>query len=263
MPDNPYQSLFDESAKQPERASVPMEEDGFAIGNTTEPLEIIKGMIAGFKEKSDAFAVFLSETRAIDHLDEGRSANLLLSLFIDTGLSHSRGSLEAEKAHYALLQKKFGDTITQMKDLALMHLDVVKRFNADIDEHYYSMEKSQELVRAEIKSVIAQINLQRRILGNAARDLDILESAMQACEKRLKRYIDFGGKQNLSASEYAMLKQTRTDMTSGFSLHFNYAFFDISLIDKLAITFDIYMKKTTAEYLQNLLRAMDQRSADT
>jgi hypothetical protein len=257
MPDNPYHNLFDESAHEPDRASVPMEEDAFEVGKTVEPLEVIKGMIADFKDKSDAFSVFLSQTRAIDHLEEARSNSIFLSFFIDTSGHKSRESLVEEREHYARLQEKFDQVITQMKDIALLHLDVVKRFNADIDEHYFSLEKTQEHVRIEIKAVIAQINLQRRILGNAARDLDILDGALQACEARLKRYIDIGGLDNLSASEYAMLRQTRADSTSGLSLSFNYAFFEINLIDKLAITFDIYMKKTTGAYLQNLLRAMD------
>lgn len=262
MPDNPYHNIFGDefSDDKQNRAAIPIKEDGFAVGNQMEPLEAIQELIASFKSKSDQFSAFLSTTRAIDHLEEAHSAPSWLSLFIETGSNRSRGSLEAEKTHYTLLQTKFHGIITQMKELAFVHLEVIKRFNTDIDKHYFSLEKTQELVNLEIKSVIEQINLQRRILGNATRDLNILEGAMEAAEARLKRLIDYGGPNNLSSAEFEVLKLVRTEMTTGFSSKFNYQFFDINLIDKIALQFDIYLKKTTGQYLQELLRAMDQKT---
>lgn len=256
---NPYENLFDENAAEnnPPLPPIDLNDPRFDPGSMIDPLEAILGKIAAFKEKGEQFSGFLSKTRAVDHRDEAASANTFWSIFISTGGSHARGSLQAERYHYDLLQKKFRDIIGQMKGLALEHWEIVKQFNADIDKHYFSMTKDQRQVKSDIENTVDSINLQRRILSDAARDLEILAGAMKATEQRLKGYVDAGGVNNLSASERLVLTQNRQQLTDGAEHQFNYAFFDMNALDKLAIQFGIYLKETTAQYLQKLSSALD------
>ena len=60
----------------------------------------------------------------------------------------------------------------------------------------------------------------------------------------------------LSASEYLVLSQNRQQLTDGAEHQFNYTFFDMNALDKLAIKFDIYLKETTAQYFQKLSTAL-------
>ncbi len=256
---NPYSSLFDENAdsNEPKREPINLDDPRFDPANVVDPLESILANIAAFKLKGEDFSGFLSKTRAVDHRDEAASANSLLALFISTGGSHAKGSLLAERNHYALLQQKFRAIISQMKGLATEHWQIVKQFNADIDKHYYSMTKDQRQVEHDIEFVVDSINLQRRILSDAARDLEILADAMKATENRLKGYVDAGGINNLSASEHLVLTQNRKLLSDGTEHQFNYSFFDMNALDKLAIKFGIYLKETTAQYFQKLSVALE------
>ncbi len=258
MPD-PYANLFDENAEpnDPPPPPINLDDPRFDPGSMVDPLEAVLEKITAFKQKGEQFSAFLSQTRAVDHRDEADSANGLLALFFNTGGSHSEGNLRAERHHYELLQKKFHDIISQMKGLATEHWEIVKQFNADIDKHYFSMTKDQRQVKTDIENTVDSINLQRRILSDAARDLEILEGAMKATERRLKDYVDAGGINNLSASEHLVLTQNRQQLTNGAEYQFNYAFFDMNMLDKLAIQFGIYLKETTAQYFQKLSSALD------
>ncbi len=254
---NPYNNLFDENAEpnDPPKTPINLDDPRFDPANNVDPLEDLLGKIAAFKEKGAQFSAFLSQTRAIDHRDEAASANTIMALFFTTGGSHAKGNLLAERQHYDILQGKFRDIIRQMKNLALEHWEIVKQFNTDIDKHYFSITKDQRQVKSEIEYVVDSINLQRRILAEAARDLDILEAAMKATEQRLKGYVDAGGINNLSASEHLLLRQNRQLLTNGSQLQFNYTFFDMNALDKLAIKFGVYLKETTAQYFQKLSAA--------
>lgn len=255
---NPYSDLFDDNAdpNQPPPPPVNLDDPRFDPGTIVDPLEAILGKLAAFKEKGEQFSGFLSRTRAVDHRDEANSANSFLALFINTGGGHDQGNLVEERRHYELLQRKFRDIISQMKTLALEHWDMVKMFNADIDKHYFSLTKDALQVKTDIEHTVDSINLQRRILSEAARDLEILADAMKATERRLKGFIDAGGVNNLSASEHLVLTQNRQQLTNGAEHQFNYAFFDMNMLDKLAIRFGVYMKETTAQYFQKLSAAL-------
>ncbi len=254
---NPYNHLFDEGAEpnDPPKSPINLDDPRFDISNIVDPLEDLLGKTSAFKAKGEQFSAFLSLTRAIDHRSEAASANAFVSLFFTTGGSHAKGSLIAERHHYDILQGKFRDIIGQMKTLALEHWEIVKQFNSNIDKHYYSMTKDQRQVKSELEHVVDSINLQRRILAEAARDLDILEAAMKATERRLKGYVDAGGINNLSASEHLLLRQNREQLTNGSQHQFNYTFFDMNALDKLAIKFGVYLKETTAQYFQKLSAA--------
>jgi len=256
---NPYNNLFDENAEpnDPPQTPINLDDPRFDPANVVDPLEDLLAKITVFKEKGEQFSAFLSQTRAIDHRDEAASASAFMSLFITTGGNHAMGSLLAERQHYDILQGKFRDIIGQMKSLALEHWEIVKHFNTDIDKHYYSMTKDQRQVKSDIEYAVDSINLQRRILAEAARDLDILEAAMKATERRLKGYVDAGGVNNLSASEHLVLSQNRQLLTNGSQYQFNYTFFDMNALDKLAIKFGVYLKETTAQYFQKLSVAFE------
>ena len=165
--------------------------------------------------------------------------------------------MKAERDHYDLLQLKFREIIVRMQTIALEHWDVMKQFNSDIDAHYFSMTKNQRQVNYEIKSAVDSINLQRRILSDASRDLEILMDAMKANEKRLKKYIDAGGANNLASSEHFVLLNNRKQLTDGAEHQFNYHFFSMNLLDKVAIKYGVYLKETTEQYLQKLTILMD------
>lgn len=105
---------------------------------------------------------------------------------------------------------------------------------------------------AESRNAIC-IQMQRRTLGEATRDLHILEDALQATERRLKKRIDAGSINNLSAAEFHLLQQNRAELTSGKMHLFDYSFFEINELDKLALRLGIYLKEMTAQYFNLVL----------
>ena len=261
---NPYEELFEDSEqKNPETPADPLAArpnlQPPAPEDTVEPLDSILHKIEAFQSQGEQFSIFLSKTRAVDHREEANTERPLLSLFFVVNDYHDKSSLASEKAHYNLLQGKFRSIMDQMKNLALLHLDIVKRFNADISKQYYSIEKDDFQVKKEIEFAVDQIQMQRRILGEATRDLDILEDALKATERRLKKWIDAGSINNLSAAEFHLLQQNRAELTSGKIHQFDYTFFDLNALDKLALRLGIYLKETTAQYFNQLSVAMDVR----
>lgn len=261
---NPYADLFDDpEQKKPEPPVYPpvsnFDMEPPAPEDMVEPLDSILQKIETFKQHGAQFSIFLSKTRAVDHREEANTEHLLLSLFFVVENDHAKGSLAGEKAHFHLLQKKFRDIMDQMKDLALLHLDIVKRFNADISKQYYSIEKNDFQVKKEIEFAVDQIQMQRRVLGEATRDLNILEDALKATERRLKKWVDAGSINNLSAAEFHLLQQNREELSSGKLHQFDYTFFDLNVVDQLAIRLGIYLKETTAQYFNQLSVAMDVR----
>lgn len=252
---NPYSNLFDDEAAK-KLPPADLDDPRFEQPNNVEPLDAILERIHSFQEKCEVFSNFLSNTRAIDHQEEAVSIQPLSALFYVLG-NQSKGNLKAERDHYDLLQLKFREIIIRMQAIALEHWEVMKQFNSDIDRHYFSMTKKQRQVNYEIKSAVESINLQRRILSDAARDLQLLMDAMKANEKRLKKYIDAGGTNNLASSEHLVLINHRKQLTDGAEHQFNYHFFSMNFIDKMAIKYGVYLKETTEQYLQKLTILMD------
>jgi hypothetical protein len=256
---NPYNSFFDENFEEKPPVSppkLPVVQE-FVANPGPEPLDAILEKISDFKEKEIVFSAFLSKTNAIDHLEEAEAANDFMAFMFVSEPRKPFGVLNQEKEHYALLQEKFQGIITQMKTLAITHYEIIQQFNRDIDKNYYSIEKNDAIVKNDIETAVENLNLQRKILSNAARDLEILENALHTAEKRMQKYIDIGGTHNLSSAEWAVLKQQRTQITNGSTHQFNYTFFRMNLVDKLAIRFGVYLKETTAQYLQQLTGAFD------
>jgi hypothetical protein len=253
---NPYDDLFGNNPPRAFGAKLPpMPQEDKHIENQPEPLDEILKKNALFHQKAAAFSALLSRLRVIDH----KVPNEVLALFVSLGSSHDQGNLANEKSYYELLSKKFRLILEPMRELAALHLEAVKQFNSDIDEHYFSVEKEQAEVKSEKSEAVDAILLQRQILEEAVENLKILENALQACERRMKSYVNAGGVNNLSASELSLLTSNRERLTSGIEHQFDYTFFDINFLDKAAITFGIYQKETSAQYLQNLGKVFENR----
>ncbi len=253
---NPYDNLFHNDPTRAFSANLPpVPEPDAHPENQPEPLDEILKKNALFHEKAEAFSALLSRLRVIDH----KVPNEVLAMFVSFGENHDQGSLAGEKSCHELLSKKFRLIIEPMRELAALHLDTVRQFNNDIDDSYFSVEKEDGEVKSEKADAVDGILLQRRVLSEAAENLQILEDALQACERRMKKYVNAGGTNNLSASELSLLASNRERLTDGTEHQFNYSFFDINLLDKAAITLGIYLKETTAQYLQKLVYAFENR----
>ncbi len=253
---NPYDDLFGSNPPRAFGANLPpMPEDDAHLENQPEPLDEILKKNALFHEKAQEFSALLSRLRVVDH----KVTNEVLAMFVNIGENHDQGSLAGEKSCHELLSKKFRLIIEPMQELAALHLEAVKQFNNDIDDSYFSVEKEDLEVKSEKADAVDGILLQRKILSEAAENLQILEDALQACERRMKKYVNAGGINNLSAAELALLASNRERLTNGLEHQFNYSFFDINLLDKAAITFGVYQKETTAQYLQRLMDAFENR----
>lgn len=210
---------------------------------------------AQFHAKAEEFSGLLSRLGVIDH----KVPSHVLSLFVITGDSHDQGNLSNEKSYHELLCKKFQLIIQPMRQLAVLHLEAVKQFN-EIDDTYFSVEKEQSEVKSDTAQAVDAILLQRQILEEAVENLKILENALEACERRMKSYVNAGGINNLSASELSLLTSNREQLTRGIEHQFDYSFFDINFLDKAAISFGIYQKETSSQYLQKLGKVFENRT---
>lgn len=217
-----------------------------------ETLDLILESIETFNAKAEAFSRLLSEMSVADHKVEGKVARL----FLVTNDNHDRGNLAGERAYHELQARKFGLIIEPMRALADLHLATVRQFNDNIDKEYYSLEKTDRAVAEDKARAIDGINLQRRILADATDALQILRDGLKDTERRLKKYINAGGDNNISTSEFGLLVRKREELTSGRQHKFDYDFFDVNLLDKTAISLGIYLKETSGQYLRTLSEVM-------
>ena len=263
---NPYESAFGEDTphkKQEgeEQPSVPPG-DLFADlpeGPLREPLDEILDICAAFKEKATSFVQLLSATRAVDYKVSAVARQKWLQYLVQVEDPQAKEDLAAERKLYELLQRKFRDVIVPMKDLAQLHLDALKRYHNDIDEHYYSVEKTALEVKRDLERAKAEILLQRKILFDAQEALQLLSEALEATEIRMDKYVNAGGKNNISGSELALLRQERRQLTEGQEHRFNYGFFALNLLDKLSLQLSILPKETSSQYLDKLSLALEAR----
>lgn len=218
-----------------------------------EPLDEILDNTILFEQKAESFSKLLSDSRAIDH----KVSSNISKLFFAAKDKQAKNSLEKERAYHMMLSTLFEQIIAPMKELAQIHLSTVKQFNRDIDKNYYSIEKMDKEIETEKSKAVEGIYLQRLVLSDAANDLEILEDALHATEKRLKKYIDAGGRNNISLSEVAIISSKREILTTGETHKFDYSFFLLNAIDKTAITFGLYQKETSNQYIKNLARVFD------
>ncbi len=257
MPDKYDNFLFGDD--EWEKKSKDDDLDDFALSSPyvpeeiKEPLDEILDNVEEFNQKAEPFSRLLSEANAASHKVE----NDLASMFFITNDPKDQGSLQAERDYHALLSDWFQRIIVPMKELATIHLNTVKQFNRDIDKNYYSIEKMDREVKQEKSSAVEGIYLQRLVLADAAKDLEIFDEALERIEKRMKQYIDAGGSNNISASEVAMIHSKRESMTTGKDLSFDYSFFKLNVIDKTAITFGLYQKETSNQYISKLSKVFE------
>lgn len=218
-----------------------------------EPLEIILNQIVAFDEKGEVFSRLLSELRVIDHKVESQ----VKRMFFVSDDPHTRGTLIGEKQYHLLQEKKFRMIIEPMRELAEIHLSTLKKFNTDIDEHYFSVEKGEKDVESDKVRAMDGINLQRKILAEATDSLQILEAGLEDTERRVKDYVNAGGRNNISQSEFDMMARKREELTSGREHHFDFTFFDINLLDKTALSLGVWQKETSSQYLGKLGKAFN------
>lgn len=254
---NPYEDLFDNEEEQDKDKAAPKKPD-FSIldderfqNEGPEPLDEILKNIAAFNQQAAPFSAILSKTKAVDHKVDG----LLSRLFFTSEKPKRKRSMKGEDEYHHFLQKSFREIIIPMRALAELHLKTVQQFNADIDNNYFSVEKTDHIVESEKDAAIDGIHLQRKILADAATSLEILEDALEATEKRIKKYINVGGRNNISLSAYELLVQKRKELVNKSTHGFDYTFFDINLLDKTALSLGIYLKETTSQYLGKLTDA--------
>lgn len=258
---NPYDELLnDDSAKQPQRAQGPAQEPAPAPDPFNDPrfdnegpddLDAILEEVTAFNEQAEGFSRLLSKLRVVDHEVKGK----VVKLFVVSKDRHDRGSMAGEKQYHELQSEKFLAIIGPMRQLAALHLDIVQRFNADIDEHYFNADKTEAQVESEKTLVMDAINLQRSILSDAAEDLKILAGGLADTERRLRGYVNAGGKNNISSSELELMVRKREAMTSGRTHQFDYGVFDVNLLDKTAMSLGIFLKETSTQYLNKLGKA--------
>ena len=256
---NPYDDIFDDSGekkKSPEPEFTPLEfEDDHFDMNGKEPLDEILESIKTFQQQAESFSKSLSQTKAIDHKVEGN----ILKYFLVTNDKFDQRSLGGEKKYHELLASKFERIIGPMRELAKLHLGTIQQFNRDIDKNYFSIEKTDHAIKSEKSMAIDGINLQRRILADASSDLDILKTALEDTERRIKKYINAGGSNNISEAESVMIIQKRAALTDGRNHQFNYSFFGLNFLDKTVISFGVHMKETSSQYLGKLMDAFEIR----
>ena len=257
---NPYDDIFNPDGNREKGEKKPPIDFGtsdFEMEDypkpDKDPLDEILDSIKLFTKEAESFSQLLSKMRAIDHKDEG---NVLRYFFVSED-KHDKKSLSGERRYHDLLIVKFVTIITPMRDLAKLHFNTVQQFNRDIDKHYYSFDKSDRVVKSDKAQAIDGINLQRKILADAESSLEILHKGLASTERRIKKYINVGGMNNISSSEYEIIVQKRVELTSGRKHRFDYSFFNVNLLDKTAISLGIYMKETTSQYLGKLEDAFE------
>lgn len=264
---NPYDEIFedgDKPKKSPKpkfefeefKGSEDIENDERFILKSKEPLDEILESIHLFQTEAESFSQLLSRTNAIDH----KVNSSIARFFILANDKHDKRNLKGERKYHQLLCEKFKTIIVPMRSLAEIHLKTIQQFNRDIDKNYFSIEKTDRDIKSDKSTAIDGINLQRKILADAESDLDILKYALEATERRIKKYINAGGANNISSAEYEIIVQKRSTLTSGRDHQFDYSFFDINLLDKTVISLGGYMKETTSQYLGKLMYAFEIRS---
>jgi len=258
---NPYEDIFDDKneetnksqSSKPQDPSLDFDDDDRFNSVGKEPLEEILSNIQLFQKKAESFSRLLTKTSAIDD----KVTNKVVRLFISGNKLHKKKNLKEERQYHDLLRKKFETIIIPMRSLAKIHLEIVKQFNNDIDKSYYSIEKTDRDVKSDISFAIDGLNIQRKILADAASDLDILKDALAENERRIKMYINAGGVNNISSAEFELITLKRSTLTDGRDHQFGYSFFDINILDKTVISLGIYMKETSSQYLGKLMKIFE------
>lgn len=258
---NPYDSVFDDDEQQENRPeqepSEPLFDPTLPEGDLTEPLDELLASCAAIREQVTQLAQLLTDTRAVDHSVALGADQPWLQYFIRVEDHQDKGSLAEERTYHEMLEAHFRKIVVPTRELASAHRDTLRQYHLDIDKNYYSVHKEMPQVRREIKFVQDQLLLQRQTLHNAARDLTLLEKALRTAEVRMRKYINAGGVNHLSASEWALIRQERENLTNGTEHTFNYSFFELNILDRAALSLGILQKKTTAQYLQNLSLALE------
>jgi len=258
---NPYDDILSGNSDEPERKPQsdaarpqplftdpdPLKDPRFQ-DDGPEALDDLLARLQQFDGKAEEFSRLLSELRVVDHKVDPP----VKRLFLQVDDPHVRGTLQGERQYHLLQEKKFRMIIEPMRQLAEDHLDIVTRFDRDVDEHYFSVERTDREIEADKTRVMNGIILQRKVLGEAADSLQILTGGLKDTERRIEGYINAGGSNNISQSEYEIIVRKRGELSSGREYNFDYAFFDVNLLDKTALSLGVFVKETSTQYLRKL-----------
>jgi len=264
MPSNPFDAFFEipgnpgekKDLPEQETAFSPQEDRGIFPEHGKESLDEIMEKNTVFERLAESFSKLLSQTKAIDHEPVAFAGNTLVQYFVQVHDPHDQRSMRGEKAYHQMLENKFRTIAVPMLELAKLHSEIAHQFIADVDEHYYSVEKTDREVKSDKELALDGLLFQRKLLGNAARDLGILTQALEVCEVRLAKYIDAGGDDNISRAEQALMAKSRIYLTSGQEHSFDYGLFALNLLDEAALTFRFFTKQTLSQYIQRLESAL-------
>lgn len=266
MPTNPYDEILSGAGDEPPRKPTPEISQPQPLFTDPDPLndprfqddgpealDAVLTDIAQFQANAEDFSRLLSELRVIDH----KVDPAVKRLFLQVDDPHIRGTLQGEKQYHQLQEKKFRMIIEPMRKLAEEHLAIASRFHRDVDEHYFSVEKTDREIESDKSLAMDGIILQRKILGEASESLQTLAAGLKDTERRIKEYVNAGGRNNISQSEYEMIARNREELTSGREHQFDYEFFNVNLLDKTALSFGVFVKETTNQYLSKLTKAFN------
>ncbi len=251
---NPYEDMFEETPETNDHQDehsissqpTPLFSNNDSLENesNSESLDEILLHIDTFNKKAVPFSKLLSQIGIMEHKVDGSWKRLLF----ENEDKKDQGSLQAERDYHESLKYKFTQIIVPMKELGQLHMECVQQYNEDINKEYYSLEKSDGAVKLDKINATNGINLQRKILDEAANFLLILKNGLIETEKRIRLYINQAGANSISNSEFELLVQKRIELTNGYTHEFNYIIFDMSILDKAAISLGFYTKTTTSQY---------------
>ena len=216
---------------------------------TAEPaIESIDQIMIGIHNFKDK-AAKLSETLTLCAAHRYKITPLLMRMFLVTEKQEPL-SLEEERRLHIKLYNYFVDIGQLAKELAVWHRDTLEFYVDDYHDYVSLSYSSTEL--AKKKSIIKDsVISQRKILGEAAKDLKILETAMVACEKRMKKFRD-DKYESISNAELLLISEDRETLTSGLGLDFDHDSYYLNLIDRSRLFFENVSPETSHQSMSRL-----------
>ena len=234
---NKYDELFDsddgkdgiEPVKKPE---PPITNSAHTKSHPApESIDQIMVGIQNFKERAKK----LSETLTLCAAHKYKVTPLFMKMFLVTEKSEPL-SLEDERQLHITLYNFFVDIGQLAKELSVWHHETLEFY---VDDYHDYVSLTYSTIQLTKKKTIIKDNVlfQRKILGEAAKDLKILEEAMIACEKRMKKFRS-DKHESISNAELLLIQENRETLTSGLGLDFDHNSYYLNLIDKSRLFFD-------------------------
>ena len=160
--------------------------------------------------------------------------------------------LPDERRLHITLYNYFVDIGKHAKELSAWHRSTLEFYVEDYHD-YVSLVYSSEQLSKKKAIIKDSVISQRKILGEAAKDLKILENAMIACEKRMKKYRDSKG-HSISNAELLLIQEDRENLTSGLGLDFDHDTYYLNLIDRSRLFFNKVSEETSHQSMTRMKR---------